>query len=58
MVSRIQIQRAIRTTEYADHCGEVWGSRLPDPYPSFDQWWSNADSNVEPRSALPRALGL
>ena len=48
--------RAIRTMEYADRCDEVWGSRLPDPYPSFEEWRSNADSYVEPPSALPQAL--
>jgi hypothetical protein len=47
--------RAIRTMEYADHCDEVWGSRLPDPYPSFEEWRSNADSYIEPPSALPQA---
>ena len=45
--------RAIRTMEYADHCEEVWGSQLPDPYPPFEQWRSDADSYVEPPSALP-----
>ena len=48
--------RAIRTMEYADHCDEVWGSGVPDPYPPFEQWRSNADSYIEPRSALPRAF--
>ena len=48
--------RAIRTMEYADHCDEVWGSQLPDPYPSFEQWRSQADSYVEPPNALPRVL--
>lgn len=48
--------RAIRTMEYADHCDEVWGSWLPDPYPSFEQWRSNADSYIEPGGALPQAL--
>ena len=43
--------RAIRTLEYADHCDEVWGSRLPDPYPSFEQWRNDADSYVAPPSA-------
>lgn len=40
--------RAIRTMEYANYCDEVWGPRLPDPYPSFEQWRKNADSYVEP----------
>ncbi len=48
--------RVIRTMEYADHSEEVWGSQLPDPYPSFEQWRSNADSYVEPPSALPQVL--
>ena len=30
--------RVIRTVEYADHCDEVWGSRLPEAYPSFEEW--------------------
>jgi hypothetical protein len=42
--------------EYADHCEEVWGSRLPDPYPSFEEWRSNADSYIEPANALPPAF--
>ena len=48
--------RAIRTMEYADHCDEIWGSRLPDPYPSFEQWRGQADSYVEPPNALPQVL--
>jgi len=40
--------RSIRTMEYADHCEEAWGSRLPDPYPSFKEWRGSADSYVEP----------
>ena len=39
--------RAIRTIEYADHCEETWGPRLPEPYPSFEEWRANADSFVE-----------
>ena len=39
--------RAIRTIEYGDHCEETWGPRLPDPYPSFEEWRANADSFVE-----------
>jgi len=38
--------RAIRTMEYADHCDEVWGPSLPNPYPSFDTWRSEADCYV------------
>lgn len=30
--------RAIRTMEYADRCEEIWGSRLPERYPSFEEW--------------------
>jgi hypothetical protein len=48
--------RAIRTREYADHCEEMWGSRLPDSYPSFQEWRGNADSFVEPPTVLPAAL--
>ncbi len=48
--------RAIRTMEYAEHCEEAWGSGLPDQYPSFDEWRSQADSYVEPPNALPRVL--
>ena len=39
--------RAIRTMEYADHCDEVWGSQIPEPYPSFESWRQRADSYVE-----------
>ena len=49
--------RAIRTMEYADHCDEIWGSRLPNPYPSFDEWRNGADSYIEAPSALPPVLG-
>lgn len=48
--------RAIRTMEYADHCDEVWGSQLPDPYPTFEQWRRNADSYVELPDASLQAL--
>lgn len=49
--------RAIRTMEYADHCDEIWGPQLPEPYPSFEDWRSNADSYVESPSVLPNAIG-
>ena len=39
--------RAIRTMEYADHCDEAWSSDLPSPYPSFEDWRSDADSYVD-----------
>ncbi len=39
--------RAIRTVEYADRCGEKWGSKLPCPYPAFEDWRRDADSYVE-----------
>ena len=39
--------RAIRTMEYADHCDEQWSSRIPKPYPSFENWRREADSYVE-----------
>jgi len=48
--------RAIRTREYAHQCDEAWGSRLPDPYPSFQEWRGNADSFVEPPTVLPAGL--
>ncbi len=48
--------RAIRTMEYADHCDEVWASRLPDPYPSFEDWRRNADSYIEPLKVNSQAL--
>jgi hypothetical protein len=48
--------RAIRTMEYADYREETWGSRLPEPYPSFAEWRRNADSYVEPPKVLPSAL--
>lgn len=49
--------RAIRTMEYADYCEETWGSRLPEPYPSFVEWRRNADSYVESR-VLSSVLNL
>jgi hypothetical protein len=49
--------RAIRTMEYADHCDEIWGPQLPEPYPSFEDWRSNADSYVELPHVLPKAFG-
>ena len=49
--------RAMRTMEYADHCDEIWGPQLPEPYPSFEDWRSNADSYVESPSVLPNAIG-
>jgi hypothetical protein len=39
--------RAIRTMEYANHCEEVWGPKQPNPYPSFEDWRSDADSYVD-----------
>jgi hypothetical protein len=39
--------RAIRTVEYADRCSEIWGSKLPCPYPAFEDWRRDADSYVE-----------
>ena len=41
--------RAIRTGEYADHCGNLWGASLPVPYPTFEDWRRDADSYVESR---------
>lgn len=48
--------RAIRTIEYADHFEEAWGSRLPEPYPSFEEWRDNADSFVETPTVLLAGL--
>jgi len=48
--------RASRTMEYADHCDEVWGSKLPDPYPSFDEWRRNANSYIEAADGLAQAV--
>lgn len=45
--------RSIRTREYADHCAETWGSRLPEPYPPFGEWRADADSFVEPPAFGP-----
>lgn len=45
--------RAIRTMEYAEYCADAWGSRLPDPYPSFEQWRKGADSYVELANQAP-----
>jgi hypothetical protein len=39
--------RMIRTMEYADHCDEHWSSRMPEPYPSFENWRREADSYIE-----------
>ena len=39
--------RAIRTMEFADHCDEVWSSRLPEPYPPLADWRREADQYVE-----------
>jgi hypothetical protein len=39
--------RVIRTMEYADHCDERWSSKMPEPYPSFENWRREADSYVE-----------
>jgi hypothetical protein len=48
--------RAIRTMEYADHCEEIWGSRLTEPYPSSPEWRGNADSFVEGPTGLSAKL--
>ena len=45
--------RAIRTVEYADYCEGAGGSRLPEPYPPFEEWRANADSFVESPTVLP-----
>jgi hypothetical protein len=39
--------RAVRTMDYADHCDELWGANLPQPYPSFAEWRRAADAYVE-----------
>ena len=39
--------RANRTMEFADHCSELWGSELPIPYPSFEDWRRDADAYVD-----------
>ena len=39
--------RMIRTMEYADHCDEHWSSKMPEPYPAFENWRREADSYVE-----------
>jgi hypothetical protein len=39
--------RAIRTMEYADHWDEDRGSKVPVPYPTFEEWRNEADSYVE-----------
>ena len=41
--------RAIRTMEFADHCCELWGLELPNPYAAFVHWRENADVYVEPQ---------
>jgi len=40
--------RAIRTSEYAEHCRELWMSaKGPDPFPPFEQWRHDADCYIE-----------
>lgn len=39
--------RAIRTMEFADYCDELWGDKLPSPYPLFEDWRREADSFVD-----------
>ena len=39
--------RAIRTMEYADHCDDIWNGNLPIPYPSLENWRSDADRYVD-----------
>jgi len=38
--------RAIRAMEYGNHCEQVWGANLPNPYPSFEEWRRHADAYV------------
>ena len=39
--------RAIRTMEFADYCDELWGEKLPIPYPPFEDWCKAADGFVD-----------
>ena len=39
--------RAIRTTEFSNHCDEIWSLELPGPYPPFEDWRRDADSYVD-----------
>ncbi len=39
--------RAIRTMEYAEYWDDLRGPSLPVPYPSFEDWRSDADSYIE-----------
>ena len=39
--------RAIRTMEFADYCDELWGEKLPSPYPPFEDWRKAADCFVD-----------
>jgi len=39
--------RAMRTMEFADHFDELWGDKLPSPYPLFEDWRREADSFVD-----------
>jgi hypothetical protein len=41
--------------EYADHCDEMWGAHLPNPYPSFEEWRRDADAYVAPAPISPCA---
>ena len=45
--------RAIRTMEFSDHCSELWGSAMPNPYPSFEDWRKEADSYIDLDRELP-----
>jgi hypothetical protein len=39
--------RSIRIMEFSDHCNEIWGWRLPSPYPAFEDWRREADSYID-----------
>jgi hypothetical protein len=47
LISARHHPRAIRTTEYCDHCEEIWESDLPTPYPTFEAWRGDADRYVD-----------
>jgi hypothetical protein len=45
--------RAIRAMEFSDRCSELWGSAMPNPYPSFEDWRKEADSYIDLDRELP-----
>lgn len=51
LISAHNHPRAIRAMEYSDRYDDVWGSGLPTPYPSFEEWRGEADRFVDSENA-------